>query len=354
MTQPMVHFRIARGGMALIINGGVTVHASGRMGPESAIFDDDERIPSFRWFAESVQEGGATVAFQTTHGGLWSAPYQLKTGAAPVAPSFWIEGMIGAYSAGRRHDCPATTEQIRDVIAAYGDAAARAKAAGFDAVEVHAAHESLLSQFLSPFTNRREDEWGGSVENRCRIHRDVLADVRTKVGAGFPVLMKLGVQDMLAGGLMLEDGCAAAATIAAAGNVDAIEISQGLCDNFVTDPTNTSMRMDIDDISREGYYRQWTKQVSGALEQADVRDSTAIICQGGLRSFELMEEIVTAGEADLVSLCRPYIREPKLVARWLSGDTSKATCVSCNECLRVSFTEHKPLKCRHKAHETAD
>jgi len=341
--RPIIHYQVAGGGPALINGGGIGVHASARRGPTSGVFNHDDRIPSYRVFARRVQEGGAAASFQITHSGMWAGPYQQKIGAVPFAPSFIVHGADLEYDSSNREECPATGDRIREIISAYGDAAARAKRAGFDAVQVHGAHDSLLAQFLSPFTNQRRDQWGGDVEGRCRFHREVMADIRGKVGPDFPVILKLGVQDMKEGGLMLEEGIAAAALLAEDGNLDAIEVSQGLSPNG-TDLKLMSIRPGITSVEKEAYYREWTMKVKQALRET-VQDRVLIIVQGGLRSFELMEEIVHRNEADLVSMCRPYICEPGLINRWIAGDLGKATCISCNRCAIESSVKGQLLAC---------
>jgi len=338
--EDLIHYEIAGGGPALLINGGVGVHISGRRTDKSAIFDNDDRIPSFRFFAQTIQKNGAAAAFQLTHSGLWAGPFQIKSGRAPFAPSFIIHDELCKYVSPNREDCPATGKQIHEVIEAYGDAAARAKKAGYDAVEVHGAHDSLLAQFLSPVTNTRKDEWGGGIENRCRFHCEVLANIRRKVGADFPVIIKLGVCEGLEGGLPLEEGISAAKIIAQKSDTDAIEVSEGLSGSS-TDFNKMSIKTGINSIKKEAYYREWTKMV-----KEEVRDSVLVIMQGGLRSFELMEEVIENGEADLVSMCRPYICEPGLINRWLEGDRRKAKCISCNRCVIECVMEGKPLACR--------
>ncbi len=338
--QSIIHYKIAGGGVSLLINGGVGVHKSGRRSATSALFDTDERIHSFQQFAKKIHEGGAAAAFQLTHSGLWAGEYQKKTGGTPFAPSFIIQDSLCKYFSPHRENCPATKEQIHTVISAYGDAAERAKRAGYDAVEVHAAHESLLSQFLSPITNIRKDDRGGNVENRCRIHREILWDIKKKVGKDFPVIMKLGVCDQLEGGLTLEDGIEAAKLIAGTGNVDALEISQGLAGS-AEDYSVMSIRTGINSIEKEAYYREWTNK---AKKKAG--DKTLIIMQGGLRTPELMEEIVKNGEADLVSMCRPYIMEPGLINRWKNGDRKKAACISCNKCAEALYFKGEAMKCQ--------
>ena len=340
--QFIIHYDIAGGGVSLLINGGVGVHKSGRRSSTSALFDTDERIPSFQRFAEKIHEGGAAAAFQITHSGLWAGVYQEESGGTPFAPSFIIHDSLCEYLSPHREDRPATEEQIRSVIGAYGDAAERAKRAGYDAVEVHAAHESMLSQFLSPVTNIRNDDRGGSVENRCRIHREILSDIKKKVGKDFPVIMKLGVCDQLEGGLPLEGGIEAAGLISETGNVDALEISQGLAGS-AGDYSVMSIRTGINGIEKEAYYRDWTKKAKKA-----VGDKTLVIMQGGLRTPELMEEIVGNGEADMVSMCRPYIMEPGLINRWKNGDRRKAACISCNKCAEALYFKGEAMKCQVK------
>ena len=227
------------------------------------------------------------------------------------------------------------------MISAYGDSALRTRQAGYDAIEVHAAHESLLAQWLSPVLNTRADAWGGSVENRCRLHCEILKDIKRKAGRDFPVLIKLGVQDGFEGGLVFEDGLAAAEIIAAQGNADALEISQGLSGPMDNTLSNTCMKPGIVSVEGEAYFRPWAAKVKTA-----VGAKALVIMQGGLRTPALMEEILQKGEADLVSMCRPYIREPHLVNRWLSGDRSRATCISCNQCVIEHSLSGKTLECQ--------
>jgi len=227
----------------------------------------------------------------------------------------------------------ATDEEIRAIIRAFGDAALRAKEAGFDAVQLHGAHSSLLSQFLSPHTNRRTDSWGGSLENRIHIHREMYGDIRTKVGEDYPVMIKLGVEDGGPGGLKFNEGKIVACYLSELG-FDALEISQGLMGKLWEE---TPMRTRINSIEKEAYFRDWCREVTGAID-------TPTMLVGGLRTFELMEEIVRNHEADFISLCRPLIREPGLINDWKRGDTHRATCVSCNKCA-LALGEGKPLDC---------
>jgi 2,4-dienoyl-CoA reductase-like NADH-dependent reductase (Old Yellow Enzyme family) len=223
--------------------------------------------------------------------------------------------------------------EITEAVEAFADAARRAREAGFDAVQVHGAHAYLLSQFLSPSTNRRKDRWGGSLGNRLRLHREICRAIRAKVGEDYPVLIKLGVQDGFPGGLDFTEGSAAAEILASDG-FDALEISQGLRGEIYS---QSEYRTGITRPDREGYFRHWCREIKG-------RVNVPVMMVGGLRSFELVLEVVQKKEADLVSLSGPLIREPDLIARWQRGNRIPSTCVSCNRCMEA-LLQSKPLAC---------
>lgn len=226
-------------------------------------------------------------------------------------------------------------DEIHEVIKAFADAAGRARAAGFDAVQIHGAHAYLLSQFLSPYTNRREDQWGGSLENRLRLHREIVRVIRSTVGEDFPILMKLGVEDGFSGGLEFSEGLVAAEILAGDG-LDAVEISLGLRGRGYR---NSEYRAGINRPDREGYYRRWCAEIKK-------RVNIPVIMVGGLRYFDVTAQVLEDGVADLVSLSRPLIREPDLIARWQRGDRGSATCVSCNKCMEA-LLQAKPLACHY-------
>jgi 2,4-dienoyl-CoA reductase-like NADH-dependent reductase (Old Yellow Enzyme family) len=226
-----------------------------------------------------------------------------------------------------------TEDEIWEVVRAFGDGARRAREAGFDAVQIHGAHAYLLSQFLSPYTNHRDDEWGGELKNRIRLHCEILKDIRQKVGEDYPILIKIGVQDGFPGGLEFSEGKVAAQYLAESG-FDALEISQGLRG---TGWENTEFRTKINVLDREAYFRHWCREIK---DQVDV----PIMMVGGLRTFKLMEEIIQKKEADFISLSRPLIREPGIINEWKGGDRHKAKCMSCNECFE-SLLKGKTLEC---------
>ncbi len=215
---------------------------------------------------------------------------------------------------------------IQGVVKAFREAAGRAQKYGFDAVQLHAAHGYLINQFLSPLTNRRTDEYGGSLENRSRFLLEVYWAGREAVGKKFPVLAKLNGADNLTGGLELDEACAAARRLGQAG-IDAIEISGGT----PASGPGASIRQHIEEVSDEAYNLPLAKAIKRAV-------GCPVMVVGGFRSPEVCEEALHLG-ADYISLARPFIREPGLAGRWQAGDRRRATCISCNGCFVPGFKE---------------
>ncbi len=218
-----------------------------------------------------------------------------------------------------------TIKDIEELVGAFAAAAGRAKAAGFDGVQIHAAHGYLLSQFLSPAFNRRPDDYGGSIQNRSRIHVEILHAIRRVAGGDYPVLVKLNCRDFTENGLTLEDSIIAAGLLADAG-LDAIELSGGLLTSRKLSPS----RPRIDSEDKETYFREELRAVKKQIR-------IPLILVGGNRSFEVVERLVAEGSADYISMSRPFICEPDLVARWQAGDRRKAACKSDNLCFSPGF-----------------
>ena len=169
--------------------------------------------------------------------------------------------------------------------------------------------------------NETDDEYGGSFENRLRLHREIYLDIREQVGDSYPVLIKTGGQDGFAGGLTFREGSDAAKRFSQWG-FDALEISQGLRGHWYEE---TEFRTKINRVEKEAYFRDWSKKVKRMV-------NTPVMMVGGLRSIELMEKLVEKGETDFISLCRPLIKDPYIINAWKSGNRAKADCISCNKC----------------------
>lgn len=320
---------LADGGIGLIISGIAFVHPSGHISWHQTSIATDDCIPGLKRLTRTVHERGAKIAIQLFHSGRESAKFLNGLGQVAKGPSVVHDDPYF------KEDYLALEEdEIWVLINSFGDAAVRARESGFDAVQLHGAHAYLLSQFLSPFTNRRNDDWGGSLERRLRFHREVYNDIRKKVGADFPILIKTGGEDGFPGGLELDEGVRAAVLLAQWG-YDALEISLGLRGELFA---GTEFRTQIDSLDREGYFRDWCRQVKSQV-------AVPVMAVGGFRTFELMEKIVQDGEADFISLCRPFIRQPGLVKEWQKGNRARATCVSCNACLTKALRRGENVRC---------
>ncbi len=323
-----LYSEIASGGVGLIITGITSVHPSGQGSITQATLAADDYIPGFKRLTDAVHARGSKIAVQLWHAGRDAGKVRRHINENAFGPSL-IENdphFIGKYRS-------MTEEEIWMVIEAFGDAARRARQAGFDAVQVHGAHAYLLTQFLSSFTNRRNDKWGGNLENRLRIHREIYKNIRQKIGYDYPVLIKMGVEDGFAGGLQFNEGLQAAKLIAEYG-YDTLEISQGLRGKNYE---GTEFQTEIDSLDKEGYFRSWAKDVKKQVQ-------VPVMVVGGLRTFALMEEIIKNQEADFISLCRPLIKDPGIINEWKEGSRRRATCISCNKCLE-SNREKDLLQC---------
>jgi 2,4-dienoyl-CoA reductase-like NADH-dependent reductase (Old Yellow Enzyme family) len=302
---------LARGGVGLIISGHTYVSPEGQAGPWQLGVYKDELVSGLSDMAKAVHDKGGKIVMQLAHSGLTASPD--LTGQQPIGPSPLQDP-----------DVPPGLEMsesdIAGVVAAFAAGANRAKVAGFDGVQIHGAHGYLLSEFLSPFFNRRQDQYGGSIENRARIVLEVLQAVRGAVGNDYPVLIKMNCQDFIENGLSLDDSVQAAVMLAEEG-IDAIEISGGT-------PRSGKLgaaRVGIKSEEKEAYFQN---EARSFRQNVDV----PLILVGGNRSFQVAESIISGGIADYISMCRPFIREQGLINRWKSGDLTRATCESDNMC----------------------
>ena len=327
-NQLRMYEELARGGVGLIITGITYVHPSGQISPFQNSLASDDCVPGFRKLAQAAHQQGAKIAVQLFHAGRETGKVLRPERKQAIAPS-WVTDDPNFQAPHRAM----TEEEIWEIVGAFGDASRRAREAGHDAVQLHAAHGYLLSQFLSPYTNRRVDQWGGDLENRLRLHREIYRDIRAKVGKDYPVLVKIGVADSFPGGLEYHEGKRAAQYLVEWG-FDALEISSGLRG---VGYENTEFRPGINQLEREAYFRGWCRDIRRSV-------NVPVMMVGGLRSVELMEQVIQNQEADFVSLCRPLIREPKIINDWKNKDRHRATCISCNKCFDA-LLKGEPLHC---------
>jgi len=299
---------LARGGVGLIITGHMYVHPSGKAHRRMTGIYSDDLIPHLAELASAVHQEGGRIAVQINHGGIQCGRTAVEDAIAPSTVTLPFL---------KRSAREMTPEEINLTIQAYAQAARRAKEAGFDGVQLHGAHGYLISQFLSPLINRRTDKWGGDLEARMGFLRAVSRAVRQQVGPSYPVFIKLGMMDSVEGGLTAEEGVQVAAALAELG-LDALEISGGIGPKSIV---RTGIRPEED----EAYFR-------ALAQQARPVTKLPIMLVGGFRSRRVMEDVLTCGDADFVSLCRPLICEPDLPKRFQLGLQERSACISANRC----------------------
>lgn len=323
VTEPLIEIYrdLAKGGVGLILTGYSFVTKRGKALFGKLGVDSDALIPGFKRLTEAVHEHGGKIVLQIAHGGSQG---MFDTGMPLEAPSAMKERATGNLPV------EMSVNDIKRVINEFAEAAGRAKEAGFDGVEIHAAHGYLLSQFLSPYSNRRTDEYGGSIENRARIIFEIYDAVRGKVGRDYPVMVKINSSDFDGGaGLAPEDSLWVCKKLSDMG-IDAIELSGGIFASGELMPA----RAGINSPEKEAYFRDYAGQFRPHLK-------CPLILVGGLRSLDVMEDIYRNGSAQFFSISRPLISEPGLINRWQSGDRKKARCISCNKCFGAAINERK-------------
>lgn len=322
LTDMMV--KLAEGGVGLIITGHGYVSREGQASPRQLAIDDDSTVQGLTEMAEAVHRSGGKIAMQIAHGGAQASA--ILPGPERIGPSV-------VYDSGKAICWEISKDDIGRVVRAFGDAAARAKRSGFDAVQIHAAHGYFLSQFLSPMVNQRTDEYGGALANRGRIVLEVLRSVRDAVGTSYPVLIKLNAEDYAEGGFSVEDMLELSVLLQKAG-IDAIEMSGGTGSEA---SKYKPIRFGAVSPENEVYYRDPARLFKRRVH-------VPLILVGGIRSLDVAERVVAEGTADYVSMSRPLICEPDLVNRWKTGDTTKSACVSDNRCLSVG-REGEGVRC---------
>jgi len=351
----------ASGGTPLIITGNLYVSPQGKSTYRMCGVDADDKVPGLARLAETVHRHGGKLVGQLNHCGR--QVIQGHTGVDdPVSASAVSEPTMGTRPRALRGD------EIPGVIESFASAAVRCRDAGFDGVQVHLAHGYLLSQFLTAHTNRRTDEWGGSLENRARLGREVVREVRRRVGPGCAVLLKLNGHDRLPGrrGLDTEELVEIARWLETDG-ADAVEVSNGHYESgfpmmagsfdgfyralavhgigqYMNAFRRSSMRYAgglFDALSR----RLWPAQEGFNLDYARAFKEALgipVICVGGFHTRTAIESALASGAADAVSCARAFIADPWLVEHLRTG-VAGPRCDYCNQCLARAGTG--PVDC---------
>ena len=334
-----VYERLAKGGVGLIVPGNYFINSIGRACGKVLVIDSDDVIDELKNLTEIVHRYGAKIVAQINHAGRQSDPKLI--GTQPIGPSEVLDTLIGV----KPREMSAL--EIKETTKAFGSAAGRIKKAGFDGVQINGAHGYLVNQFLSSYTNQRSDQWGGLLENRMRFITRIHEEIRDEVGADFPVLIKINCEDQIDGGITLEESITMSKMLEVLG-FDAIEVSGGIKEaGFVTTKGDIPEEV-IDFIPeklqiaakfKEGYFLPQAAAIKNNV-------SIPIISVGGLRRREMMEQALLKGQADLIALSRPFIRQPNLVKQLeKSPNADPVSCSNCNRCTWEITVLYKPLRC---------
>lgn len=297
---------LAKNDVGLIVTAHSYVsYPRGKASPKQNAVYDDSFIEGYAALATIVHAYGAKIVLQVSHAGVQTT-LENTQGVAPAATNTLTEA------------------EIQDIIRCYAQAVRRAQLAGCDGVQLHLAHGYLLSRFLSPQSNLRTDQWGGSVENRLRIVTEIVYQSRQWVGKDFPILVKLNSSGGFLGtaAIPIQDVVEIAVRLEQLG-ICAIEVSGGV----TSEPENSLSWLGITTEEKEGYFAENAKMIKDAVH-------IPVILVGGLRSRSVMEQVLESRTADMVSMSRPFVREPDLVRRLAQGQ-DKAACISCNQCRNI-------------------
>lgn len=314
----------AKGGAGLLITEATFVHPSGKSFPHGLGIYRDESIPGLKKLTDAVHAEGAKIAVQLFHGGRQCV--EAITGMRLLAPSAIACPVCG--------DLPGemTAEDIAQIKEAFGDAAVRAKQAGFDAIELHGAHGYLLCEFLSPYSNHRTDEYGGSLVNRARFPLEVVETVRARVGEDFPLSYRLSAEEYVPGGLTLDETAAFAQMLVNHG-VDAIHVSGGVYQS-------------ADMLIPGASLPQGVFVENAAAIKTAIGGKVPVIVAGRLNDPAVMAETVASGKADLIATGRGLLADPNLplkLEKGLYGDIVK--CTACNLGCTQRIFAGKDIRC---------
>jgi 2,4-dienoyl-CoA reductase-like NADH-dependent reductase (Old Yellow Enzyme family) len=352
VTDELIEYyeRIAQGGTPLLITGNAYFSLYSKAAPRQLAADHDDKIPGLRRLTDAVHLHRFKVFMQIYHVGRQASP-RLVGRKDAVAPSRVFEPTLGV----RPREI--TREEIREAVQGMADAAARGQQAGFDGIQIHAAHGYLINEFLTPHTNRRRDEYGGSFENRMRFLLEVYRAIRERVGKDYPVILKMNGSDELTlrKGLKPDDLVKVAQQMEAEG-IDAIEVSAGHYESGLVFERG-HWRKFFSTVTTIGvgrclpWYQRIPARLSGPLLDWGLRRiasysegfnlryakifkqalSIPVICVGGFIHREAMERAIAGGECDMVSAARALIADPFLYRHMQEG-VQGPQCDFCNAC----------------------
>jgi len=314
--------RWGRSGAGLLITGHVIVDPSGLGEPGNVmIVDDRHRAALTRW-AAAAQGHGAQLWMQINHTGRQTPKKLTRTPVAPSAVA--LRGMGGMFAKPRALE----NREITALVGRFAVTAAAAKDAGFAGVQLHAAHGYLISQFLSPLSNLRDDAWGGDPARRMHFLLEIVRATRAAVGAAFPIGVKLNSADFQRGGFTVDDAMAVVRALEGAG-IDLLEVSGGNYESpAMAGSGELQKQQRASSRYREAYFLDYARQIRAVTK-------LPILLTGGMRSRAVMEDAITSGAVDVIGMARPMAYTPDLPARLLDGSLAVAPAVKIRSRIRL-------------------
>jgi len=315
----------AKGGVGLIVVGGCYPEINGKVWKSIIGLDRDELIPGLKRLTDTIHRYDVRVAAQLLHAGRSASSFFTKM--QPVAPS------AVAYRSIKQEPRALTIPEIKTVINNYVSATLRAKKAGFDAVELHGGMGYLINQFLSKATNKRNDEYGGSLENRVRFAQEMILAIKETVGKDYPIIFRMSGDDLVEEGLKIEESVEIARILQQAG-ADAFNVSPGWHES-----KTPIMLMSIPRMA----YAYLSAKIKSQL-------TVPVIASVRINDLKLAEEILDNEQADMVSIGRPLIVDPELPNKYKNGQFNDIrTCIACNQGCFDSLLNFKPVSCTYNA-----
>lgn len=328
-----VYEELSKGKPGLIITGYAMVDANDRPNPGMMGIYHDDFIPEHKRMVERVHQNNTPIALQLAYGGTQSFhPDFMGKNNTLWGPSSVMNRVT------KMMPKAMAKEDIQSLIQHFVDGALRAKEAGYDAVQIHAAHGYLLSQFLSPYCNRRNDKYGGNINNRARILIELIIAMRQALGKDYPILIKMNHDDYMdeGEGMTVDEAIVVAQMLEGAG-VDLIEISGT---NETSGKGVGPARTRINKAELQSYYLQPTIRIADAV-------NIPVVLMGGNRDAKRLKEIAKTTSISYFSVARPLLCEPDLVKKWEADINNKPKCISCNACYtrgEVSCIFHRKKK----------
>ena len=308
---------LAKNEISLIITGFSHVLKDANSNPGQMGVYDEKFIPQLKKLTDAVHKYNGKICVQLVHcGGQAVKPEAPSSVKAPFYKTIPQE---------------LTVKRILEIEDAFQKATEIAIKANFDAIQIHAAHGYLISQFLSPVANKRNDKYGGTIENRARFLVEIYEKIRNITGKDFPVLIKINCRDFFDNGLTEYESLQVVKLLEKMG-LDAVEISGGM-----RGAKKTPIIPGIDSEDKEAYWKDYAKMFKDELK-------IPVILVGGLRSLNVIEKLYKENYADFFSFSRPLIKEPGIIKRWKEGNLEKSKCISCNKCF-IPARKGEGIKC---------